>query len=146
MVQDNSAGARQRGAPHGPLYPTLSRGLTLAATHRCARATALPFSTCARATILPFSDRPDAHTPHTPAPTRVPLSRLSHASPLSLPSSLPAFQVDDRLAGEGTGKVLGVGGLEGWAIPIVFGLVWSLYYAATRELGGDKGDDSGLTL
>jgi hypothetical protein len=42
--------------------------------------------------------------------------------------------------------VLGVSGLEGWAIPIVFGLVWSLYYAATRELGGDKGDDSGLTL
>lgn len=76
----------------------------------------------------------------------MPLSRLSHASPLSLPSSLPAIQVDDRLAGEGTGKVLGVGGLEGWAIPIVFGLVWSLYYAATRELGGDKGDDSGLTL
>lgn len=74
---------------------------------------------------------------------------LSHAHTHSHPPFLllPSLKkVDDRLAGEGTGRVLGVSGLEGWAIPIVFGLVWSLYYAATRELGGDKGDDSGLTL
>jgi hypothetical protein len=82
-----------------------------------------------------------------PAALSLSLSR-THTHTLTLPSSssLSLKKVDDRLAGEGTGRVLGVSGLEGWAIPIVFGLVWSLYYAATRELGGDKGDDSGLTL
>jgi hypothetical protein len=44
-----------------------------------------------------------------------------------------------------------VSGPEGWALPIVFALIWSLYYAATREVGdgpprGGKGDDSGLSL
>ena len=60
-------------------------------------------------------------------------------------------QVDDRLAGEGTGKALGISGAEGWAVPIVFALIWSLYYGATRELGDGpsrrgSGDDSGLSL
>lgn len=60
-------------------------------------------------------------------------------------------QVDDRLAGEGTGKALGVSGPEGWALPLVFGAVWALYYGATREIGdgpakGGSGDDSGLSL
>jgi len=68
------------------------------------------------------------------------------------PVCLPLFdadavpQVDDRLGGEGTGKVLGIGGGEQWAILGVFTLIWALYYAAGRDLGGDKGDDSGLTL
>ena len=61
------------------------------------------------------------------------------------------MQVDERLNGDGTGKVLGVGGPEGWAILIVFGLVWSLYYAAQKQLGEGpknrgKGEDSGLSL
>lgn len=55
-------------------------------------------------------------------------------------------QVDERLGGEGTGKSLGVSGIEGWAVVIVFGLVWAAYYQATKELGGDAGDDSGLSL
>ena len=55
-------------------------------------------------------------------------------------------QVDDRLGGEGTGKILGIGSGEQWAILGVFTLIWALYYAAGRDLGGDKGDDSGLTL
>lgn len=63
----------------------------------------------------------------------------------------PAPQVDDRLAGEGTGKALGISGAEGWAVPIVFALIWSLYYGATREIGDGppkrgSGDDSGLSL
>ena len=57
-----------------------------------------------------------------------------------------AAQVDDRLGGEGTGKILGIGSGEQWAILGVFTLIWALYYAAGRDLGGDKGDDSGLTL
>lgn len=56
------------------------------------------------------------------------------------------LQVDERLGGEGTGKSLGVSGIEGWAVVIVFGLVWAAYYQATKELGGDAGDDSGLSL
>lgn len=55
-------------------------------------------------------------------------------------------QVDDRLGGEGTGKVLGVSGIEGWAIIGVFTLVWAGYYASQRDLGGDKTDDSGMSL
>ena len=57
-----------------------------------------------------------------------------------------AHQVDDRLGGEGTGKILGVSGIEGWAIIGVFTLVWALYYAAQKDLGGDKTDDSGMSL
>lgn len=61
------------------------------------------------------------------------------------------LQVDERLNGDGTGKILGVGGIEGWAILIVFTLVWSLFYAAQKQLGEGpknrgKGDDSGLSL
>ena len=56
-----------------------------------------------------------------------------------------------RLGGEGTGKILGVGGIEGWAIVIVFGLVWAAFYNAQKQLGDGppkrgKGDDSGLSL
>ncbi|KAK9862010.1 hypothetical protein WJX84_010493 [Apatococcus fuscideae] len=72
------------------------------------------------------------------------------AAAAALPSLLAASPalalVDERLGGEGTGKPFGVGGLEGWAIFIVFGLVWAAYYQATKELGGDAGDDSGLSL
>ena len=56
------------------------------------------------------------------------------------------MQVDDRLGGEGTGKILGIGGAEGWAIIGAFAATWAIFYASTRELGGDAGDDSGMTL
>merc|ERR1712046_117795 len=44
--------------------------------------------------------------------------------------------VDDRLAGEGTGKGLGINDpILGWVILGVFTTVWALYTAATKELG-----------
>merc|ERR1712232_1123935 len=44
--------------------------------------------------------------------------------------------VDDRLAGEGTGKILGINdGILGFVIVGVFTLVWSLYYVAQKEMG-----------
>merc|ERR1712151_36878 len=44
--------------------------------------------------------------------------------------------VDDRLAGEGTGKILGVNDpVLGWVIFGVFGLVWALYYVSTKDMG-----------
>ena len=57
-------------------------------------------------------------------------------------------QVDQRLGGEGTGKILGVGGPEGIAIVVVFGLIWALFSAGAKVLGEGRGsgDDSGLSL
>lgn len=53
-------------------------------------------------------------------------------------------QVDDRLATEGTGKILGINDPAlFWALAGVFTLVWAVFYTSTRDLGGDKGDDSG---
>ena len=63
------------------------------------------------------------------------------------PISDALVQVDDRLGGEGTGKILGVSGLEGWAIIGVFAAIWAAYYASTRDLDiGGNDDDSGLSL
>merc|ERR1711904_598646 len=54
--------------------------------------------------------------------------------------------VDDRLVGEGTGKGLGINDpILGWIIIGVFTTVWGLYYAATKELGGQQEED-GLGL
>merc|ERR1712224_254657 len=54
--------------------------------------------------------------------------------------------VDDRLAGEGTGKALGISDpILGWVILIVFTVVWALYYVATKDLGGQR-DEDGLGL
>ncbi|CAG9460562.1 unnamed protein product [Pedinophyceae sp. YPF-701] len=63
-------------------------------------------------------------------------------------ASNPAMAlVDDRLAGEGTGKILGVdSSAEAFAGLTVFGLVYTAYYLSTRELGGDEGDESGMSL
>jgi Photosystem II reaction centre W protein (PsbW) len=55
-------------------------------------------------------------------------------------------QVDDRLGGEGTGRILGSQGNEIWAIFGVFTLIWTVFYVGQRSLGGGKGDDSGLSL
>ncbi len=70
------------------------------------------------------------------------------AAGVSLPALLAAHPalalVDDRLAGEGTGKIFGMGESGTfWNVAIVFGLIWSLYYVAQRDVGGDEGD---LTL
>ncbi len=49
----------------------------------------------------------------------------------------------------GAGKALGIAtGTEGFVILGVFGLIWALYYIASRDLGDGRGegDDSGLTL
>jgi len=61
------------------------------------------------------------------------------------------LQVDDRLGGEGTGKILGVSGAEGWAFVIVPTIIWSLYWASQKDIGDGpprrgEGDDSGLSL
>merc|ERR1712217_362953 len=54
--------------------------------------------------------------------------------------------VDDRLNGDGAGIALGVNDPAlGWVLVGVFTLVWSLYYAATKSLGG-FGEDDGLGL
>merc|ERR1739841_235084 len=54
--------------------------------------------------------------------------------------------VDDRLAGEGTGKALGINDpILGWVIIGVFTAVWAFYYIATKDLGGQR-DEDGLGL
>lgn len=56
-------------------------------------------------------------------------------------------QVDARLGGEGTGKIFGISaGPEGWAIFLMFGLVWAVFSTSAKGLGGAKDDDSGLSL
>lgn len=74
------------------------------------------------------------------------LSPFGSAVYLCPRSNVSSAQVDDRLGGEGTGKILGVGGIEGWAIIGVFTAIWAAYYASQKDLGGDKTDDSGLGL
>jgi len=55
--------------------------------------------------------------------------------------------VDERLNGDGTGKVLGVdNSAEAFAFIFVFGLIWALYYNSQKDLGGDSTDESGLSL
>ncbi|KFM24092.1 Eukaryotic translation initiation factor 2 subunit alpha [Auxenochlorella protothecoides] len=85
-----------------------------------------------------------------PAQKRVALGGLVGAA-VALPSLLathPALAlVDERLNGDGTGQILGINDASlFWVLAIVFGLVWAAYYNSQRDLGGDKGDDSGLTL
>merc|ERR1712083_1132084 len=47
--------------------------------------------------------------------------------------------VDDRLAGEGTGKALGINDpILGWVLVSVFTVVWGIYYASTKDLGGQR--------
>lgn len=85
-----------------------------------------------------------------PAKKRVALGGLAGAA-IALPSLLathPALAlVDERLNGDGTGQILGINDASlFWVLVVVFGLVWAAYYNSQRDLGGDKGDDSGLTL
>jgi photosystem II PsbW protein len=73
------------------------------------------------------------------------------AAGVSVPALLaahPAFAlVDERLATEGTGKIFGIndGGLF-WNMLAIFTTVWAVFYLSQRDLGGDDGEDSGLTL
>lgn len=73
------------------------------------------------------------------------------AAGVSVPALLaahPAFAlVDDRMATEGTGKIFGIndGGIF-WNMLAVFTTIWAVYYLSTKDLGGDDGEDSGLTL
>lgn len=58
-------------------------------------------------------------------------------------------QVDTRLNGDGTGRILGVdNGIEFFAFLAVFTAVWAVFYASQRDLdsGRDTGDDGGLSL
>lgn len=49
--------------------------------------------------------------------------------------------------GDGTGRILGINeSALGFAILGVFTLVWALFAISSKELGGDDGDESGLTL
>lgn len=49
--------------------------------------------------------------------------------------------------GDGTGKALGISDSAlGFALLGTFTLVWILFSNANKELGGDDGDESGLTL
>merc|ERR1719446_677715 len=65
---------------------------------------------------------------------------------IMLKTKLANALVDDRLAGEGTGKILGINDpILGWVIIGVFTIVWSAYYTATKDLGGQSEED-GLSL
>merc|ERR1712139_59159 len=72
---------------------------------------------------------------------------LKTVAVISASSCHPAIAlVDDRLAGEGTGKALGINDpVLGWVIVGVITTVWALYYTATKELGGQREED-GLGL
>ena len=55
--------------------------------------------------------------------------------------------VDDRMNGDGVGLPLGINDPAlAIALASVATFVWSQYYLSQRDLGGDKGDDSGLSL
>lgn len=73
------------------------------------------------------------------------------AAGVSLPALLAAHPalalVDDRLATEGTGKIFGINdGAIFWNMLAIFTTVWAVYYLSQKDLGGDDGEDSGLTL
>lgn len=73
------------------------------------------------------------------------------AAGVSVPALLAAHPalalVDDRLAGEGTGKIFGINDSSlFWNMLAIFGTVWAVYFVSQRDLGGDEGEDSGLSL
>merc|ERR1712224_256740 len=73
------------------------------------------------------------------------LTEMMKAVPLLVTQPALAL-VDDRLAGEGTGKALGINDpILGWVIIGVFTLIWAFYYIATKDLGGQR-DEDGLDL
>ena len=73
---------------------------------------------CASQTHIVIALQPGTHAQPSPATPR------PHCS---------CTQVDDRLAGEGTGKILGINDPAlFWAISIVFATVWGVFYVSTR--------------
>ena len=84
-----------------------------------------------------------------------PVTKKSVASVVALPlvGALSSFAapalalVDDRMNGDGVGLPLGINDPAlAIALASVATFVWSQYYLSQRDLGGDKGDDSGLSL
>merc|ERR1711904_644877 len=68
---------------------------------------------------------------------------LSYLSSTSHPST---SLVDDRLSGEGTGKILGINEpQQGIVLLSVFSTVWALYSFSSPSLGGQL-DEDGLGL
>jgi len=78
----------------------------------------------------------------------VPQIQTAVVSGAVLLSTSPASAlVDNRMNGDGVRLVLGVNEpILGWVLVGVFGTIWALYSQSTKELGGDKGDDSGMSL
>ena len=84
------------------------------------------------------------------------VTKKSVASVVALPAlvasvssfAAPALAlVDDRMNGDGVGLPLGINDPAlAIALASVATFVWSQYYLSQRDLGGDKGDDSGLSL
>ncbi|KAL4857292.1 Eukaryotic translation initiation factor 2 subunit alpha [Chlorella vulgaris] len=74
------------------------------------------------------------------------------AAAVSLPALLAAHPalalVDNRLNGDGTGRILGINDPSlFWVIAGVFTLIWAIYYRSTRDVdGGDNDEDFGLKL
>ncbi|KAG1670003.1 hypothetical protein FOA52_011158 [Chlamydomonas sp. UWO 241] len=74
---------------------------------------------------------------------------------VAVTSTIPAMMVaspawalvDERMNGDGTGLPFGINnGALGLAMVGVFGLVWSQWYAAQRDLGDFKDADDGLKI
>jgi photosystem II PsbW protein len=70
---------------------------------------------------------------------------------ITLPAMIvasPAFAlVDDRLNGDGTGKVLGINDpAVGFAILGVFLTIWSLWFNGQKDLGDFEDESDGLSL
>jgi len=74
------------------------------------------------------------------------------AAAVSLPAFLAAHPalalVDDRMNGDGTGKILGISDPAlFWVIAGVFTTVWAIYYVAGKDIDTDDNDeDYGLKL
>ncbi|KAL4441271.1 hypothetical protein ABPG77_011508 [Micractinium sp. CCAP 211/92] len=80
------------------------------------------------------------------------LASKAAAAAVSLPAFLaahPAFAlVDDRMNGDGTGKILGINDpVLFWVLAGVFTTVWAVYYVSTKDIDTDVNDDDyGLKL
>ncbi|GIL78635.1 hypothetical protein Vretimale_6238 [Volvox reticuliferus] len=67
--------------------------------------------------------------------------------PMTLASSPAWALVDERLNGDGTGLPFGVNEPAlGWALTIVFGVMWAVWFTGQRDLGDFEDNDSGLKL
>merc|ERR1711933_98563 len=82
--------------------------------------------------------------PSMDGPKKV-ISNIIDVTPLISANSAIAL-VDDRLNGDGAGIALGINDpVLGWIIISVFTTVWTAYFLANKELGGQRKED-GLSL